>query len=358
MIKPLLGTLLLLAIQGDRVVRVSATVETRPVRHGGDSADDPAIWVHPTDPAKSVVIGDDKNGGLLVYALDGAQLQEIDGDKNLNNVDVRYGFPLAGKFADGTPHEKVDLAGVGNETDRSISFYKVNPSTRTLERAGAIGGLGTTPYGSCLYRSSKTGLFHYFVNDKKGLVQQWELRDDGKGGVAGLKVREFQVGSTVEGCVADDELGDFYIAEERVGLWKYGAEPDQGKARVQVDRTGAGGHLTADVEGLAIYQASDRTGYLLASSQGNSRFVIYAREGRNAYTGTFEIADGAIDGCSDTDGIEVTSVPLGPSFPKGLFVAQDGSNPGGNQNYKLVPWEAIAEKFTPPLRVDTTWSPR
>lgn len=347
-----------LALQGDAVVRVTATVETVPVRHSGDAADDPALWVHPADPALSVVLGDDKQGGLLVYALDGAQLQEIDPTKDLNNVDLRYGFPLAGKFADGTPHERVDLVGVGNETDKSIAFYKMDPARRRLEPAGSIAGIGLTPYGSCMYRSAKTGKTHYFVNGKSGVTQQWELRDDAKGGVTGTKVREFDVGSTVEGCAADDELGHFYIGEEAVGIWKYGAEPESGDARVRVDKTGAGGHLAADVEGLAIYCAADRTGYLLSSSQGNNRFAIYAREGENRYVGTFEIVDGKVDGCSDTDGIEVTSVPLGPAFPKGLFVAQDGSNPGGNQNYKLVPWESIAGKFTPPLKVDTGWSPR
>ena len=347
-----------LALQGDPVVRVAATVETAPVRHSGDAADDPAIWVHPSDPSLSLVIGDDKQGGLLVYSLDGAQLQEIDGTKDLNNVDLRYGFPLAGRFADGAVHEKVDLVGVGNETDRSISFYKINPAARRLEPAGTVGGLGLTPYGSCMYRSAKTGKVHYFVNASSGAVQQWELRDDGKGVVAGTKVREFKLGSVVEGCVADDELGHFYIGEENVGIWKYAADPDGGDARVRVDKTGAGGHLTADVEGLAIYAAPDKTGYLIASSQGNDRFVIYDRAGENRYVGTFQIVDGKVDGCSDTDGIEVTSAPLGPAFPKGLFVAQDGTNPGGNQNYKLVPWESIAEKFSPPLKVGTGWDPR
>ena len=70
---------LLLALQGDPVVRVTATVETEPVRHAGDAADDPAIWIHPLDPSLSVVLGDDKEGGLCVYGLDGALLQEIDG---------------------------------------------------------------------------------------------------------------------------------------------------------------------------------------------------------------------------------------------------------------------------------------
>jgi 3-phytase len=296
------------------------------------------------------VIGDDKDGGLLVYGLDGKELQWIDRDKALNNVDLRSGFPLAGKFSDGAPHEKVDLVGVGNETDASIRFYKVNPATRLLEPAGEVGGVGFRPYGSCMYRSAKSGRFHYFVNGKNGRVQQWELRDDGKGGVAGAKLRQFEVGSQVEGCVADDAFGLFYVGEEAVGIWRYGAEPDAGDARTRVDACGKGGRLTADVEGLAIYALPDGAGYLLASSQGNNRFTAYTREGENRYLGSFSIVDGEVDGCSDTDGIEVTSAALGPAFPRGLFVAQDGSNRGGNQNYKLVPWERIAAAFTPPLR--------
>ena len=338
---------LLLAPQ--EVVRVKASVETDPVPHAGDAADDPAIWVHPTDPALSTVIGDDKNGGIGVWGLDGRQIQFLDEDKALNNVDVRYGFPLKGVFADGTAHEKVDLAGIGNETDSSIRFYKVNPRTRRLERAGDVATPGAIPYGSCLYRSAKTGRFHYFVTLASGKVEQWELRDAG-GLVAGARVRVLDVGSVVEGCVADDALGIFYVAEEAVGIWRYGAEPEAGASRILVDRCGKGGRLTADVEGLALYDAGEGAGYLLASSQGSNSYVIYERGGANAYVGTFRLVDGEVDGTSDTDGIDVTSAALGPAFPKGLFVAQDGSNPGANQNYKLVPWERIAAAFTPPLR--------
>lgn len=345
----------------DSVVSVTATVETTPVRHSGDAADDPAIWVHPFDPAKSLVLGDDKGGGLCVYGLDGGELQILDERKHINNVDLRYGFPLAGSFSDGTKHDRVDLAGAGNQTDKSVLFYKINPATRRLEHAGEIAEIGIIPYGSCMYRSAKSGKYYYFVNDRNGVTQQWELRDGGSGRVAGAKVREFKLGSIVEGCVADDALGNFYIAEELVALWKYGAEPGDGDARVRVDKTGKGGHLTADIEGLAIYDAGGGRGYLLASSQGSNTFVIYERAGSNAYLGTFQIVDGAtIDGVNDTDGIEVVSASLGPAFPKGLFVAQDGSNtrPAANQNFKLVPWESIASKFTPPLLIEPTVDPR
>src|SRR5690242_17678732 len=43
----------------------------------GTSADDAAIWIHPTDPARSTIIGTMKtsSNGLRVYDLAGNQLQ-------------------------------------------------------------------------------------------------------------------------------------------------------------------------------------------------------------------------------------------------------------------------------------------
>src|SRR3972149_3973334 len=46
---------------------VAAIVETAPTPSSGDSADDAAVWIHPTDPALSVVIGTDKDGGVAAY---------------------------------------------------------------------------------------------------------------------------------------------------------------------------------------------------------------------------------------------------------------------------------------------------
>ena len=57
------------------ITEVSATVETEPVPHSGDAADDPAIWIHPSQPSLSTIIGTDKLGGLAVYDLAGHQIQ-------------------------------------------------------------------------------------------------------------------------------------------------------------------------------------------------------------------------------------------------------------------------------------------
>ena len=53
-------------------VNVMAKAETAPVASGDDAADDPAIWVNPDDPLKSLIVGTDKKNGLVVYDLSGA----------------------------------------------------------------------------------------------------------------------------------------------------------------------------------------------------------------------------------------------------------------------------------------------
>ena len=67
-----------------------------------DAADDPAIWVNPWDRSQSLVIGTDKSAkNLEVYDLTGHRLQRIpDANGSVNNVDVRYGFPLDGEYVD------------------------------------------------------------------------------------------------------------------------------------------------------------------------------------------------------------------------------------------------------------------
>lgn len=337
---------------------VAPTVETDPSHHSGDTADDLAIWIHPSDPSLSLVIGDDKDGGLMVWSMDGRELQYLPGT-NYNNLDLRYNFPLAGRFSDGSAHRTVALLGVGDESGGQVDFFKVNPGTRRLEPAGSINTAdGLVPYGSCMYHSAVTGTYHYFVNATSGVVQQWQLRDGGNGQVAGTLVREFDVGSQPEGCVADDALGHLYVSEERVGIWKYGAEPGAGRARTPVDKTGSGGNLVADVEGLTIYYTSRERGYLLASSQGNSTIVVYERDGANSMLGRFTVgAHRGIDAVSDTDGIDVTNVPMGAGFPTGLFGLHDNANAGARaSNIKYVPWEAIATALG--LAVDTSYDPR
>lgn len=335
------------------VGEVTALVETEPVPEDGDAADDSAIWIHPTDPSQSTIIGTDKTTGLAVYNLDGSVHQQVNNGR-MNNVDLRYNFPLDG--------ERVAIVVATDRSDDSLAIFRVNPETRDIEDVAAddLEIAADDVYGLCMYHSHVSGKYYAILNEKEGIVEQYELSDNGEGLVDVTLMRTFEVDSQPEGCVADDELGFLYVGEENIGIWKFDAEPDAATEPLgMVDDTSDSGNLTDDVEGLAIYYANDQRGYLLASSQGSDEFVIYAREGDNAYIGTFIVAGNAtVDRVSGTDGIDVTNFPLGDAFPEGLFVAQDDENtrPDGNQNFKLVSWEDIAEVLG--LTSDTAFDPR
>lgn len=318
--------------------QVVPIVETTPVDSVGDAADDPAIWVHPEDPLQSLVIGTDKQKGLNVYDLDGRLLQALP-DGRMNNVDLRDGFAVDGR--------RMALVAASNRTDRTIALYLLDPGTRRLSRAGDPVPTGfADPYGLCLY-ASRDGAYFVFVSDSgTGQFRQWRIRAEGSVLFA-ERVRAFRVGSRAEGCVADDETGALYVAEEDVALWKFRADPGGGNARRAIDRVGGASGLVADLEGVSIWHGRGGDGYILLSNQGANRYAVYRRDDPNAYVGSFELVDDArtgIDGTADTDGLAVTSQPVGPRFPDGLLVVQDGSNlpAGQNQNFKYVSWRDVA----------------
>lgn len=322
---------------------VFASVETEPVANSGDAADDPAIWIHPNDPARSRVIGTDKKYGLDIYDLNGKRVQSLP-DGRMNNVDLRYDFQLDGA--------SVAIVAATNRTDKSIALYAVDASGHLRDVAdGKIPTGMADPYGLCMYRN-RTGDYFVFANDAdSGNYKQWKLQARGNK-VGATVVRELAVGSQAEGCAADDATGRLYIAEEDVGLWRYCAEPNGSSERVAID-TVKGGHLADDAEGVTIFYGAGKQGYLIVSSQGSNDYNVYRRDGDNAFIGKFAIvaSNGGIDGTSDTDGIDVTSTPLGSAFPRGVFIAQDGDNtsPDAAQNFKLVPWERIAKALNLPL---------
>jgi 3-phytase len=315
---------------------VLPAVETTNSHHAGDTADDTCIWINPMDKKQSLILGDDKYGGLCVWNLDGTENQYLDEGTYLNNLDIRYNFQYG--------NQVIALIGAVNETDHRLNFYKVNPVTRVVKNIGSIELTMENPYGGCMYHNQDSDKFYFFVNWKDGTVQQWEL-DGTSGAISGNLVRTFYVGSQVEGCVADDQLGDFYIGEEEAGLWKYNAEPNGKDERVLVDSVEEG-NITADVEGVTLYYGDDEEGYVICSSQGNSTFQVYDRKS-NEYIDSFTIgATDTIDETTETDGCDVSNVDLGGLFSKGVFLAHDHSNDDTEySNIKLVQWKEIAKKL-------------
>jgi myo-inositol-hexaphosphate 3-phosphohydrolase len=323
---------------------VPADRETTPVEHSGDAADDPAIWVHPTKPAESLVFGNDKQGALEVYNLSGERVQRItEGNERWGNVDVRQQVTLGGRT--------LDVVGA---VQGGMRFYVVDRSSGRLSPI-TDGPLPTGGgEGFCLYHSPFSGTLYAFVVKRDGLVRQFAITDsDQDGSLERIEFREFEVGSEAEGCVADDETGAFYVSEEDVGVWRYDAEPDGGRSRTLVDSVGSQGNLVPDSEGLTLVHLPGRGGYLLASAQHvndprNSYFTVYERTGDNGFVKAFRVVEGdTADGCQRTDGIATYAGDLGPSFPSGLFVCQDNHNsePGtsGAQDFKLVRLEKVID---------------
>lgn len=307
---------------------VQAYTEIEPVPTSGDAADDPAIWVDSADPARSLVLGTDKaGGGLAVHDLDGKRLA-FQADVRPNNVDVRG-----------------DLVAVSDVATRTIALYAVDPSTRTLHRTDVrplASGIGVR--GLCLHRDA-SGRTFAFVGDSSGSWEQWQLQEVA-GGWDGHVVRRLVLASPAEGCVADDATGALYIAEEATGIWRFDAAPEATTPPVLVAGVG-GGHLTADVEGLAIHR-TPTAAYLVASSQGDDTFAVYDLAS-GVYMGSFAVTAGAVDAVTHTDGIDITSAALDARTPTGLVVVQDDRNDGGNQSFKLVAWSDVAAAFSPPL---------
>jgi len=311
---------------------------------GSRDQDDMCIWVHPTDRAGSTVITADKAANrVFVYDLAGKVLQSVSVRKP-GNIDLRYGFPLAGKT--------VDIVTLNRRSSDAIVVFKVDPATRRIERVDN-GKIATGPnYGGTLFRSPKTGKVYFVTTAKGGTCEQVELADDGRGKVKGTKVRTFQTGYS-EGAVGDDRAGTIYVAQERKGVWAIGGEPTDPATPKLVIRVGANG-LKGDVEGLAIYRRPGGQGYLIVSNQGPSNFKVYHLAAPHTYVGTFTIA-----GASDTDGIAVTNADLSGRFARGLFACHTNSLRGHKGcPVLLTPWSDIAASVNPQLDVHTAHDSR
>jgi 3-phytase len=319
-------------------VALAATARAETAGTRGD-VDDPAIWVNPGNPAASLILGSDKDdGGLHVYDLSGTEVTFF-ADGNLNNVDLRP-FTLNG--------EAVTLVGATRRDVEEILFYIID-ADGTVRRAEPFGHAPVPPemeaavddiYGFTMAQDA--GGTYAIVNYKSGDVIQWRVAEEA-GQLSLIFARAWKVGTQPEGMLGDDKAGHIYVGEEDVGIWRFPLSPDLPATATAIDLIPSACLPRDDVEGLAIYDGGD-VRYLVASAQGVDRAAIYRLDGEAVpvCTAMVEIAAGAIDGVSETDGLDVTSTPLGPDWPAGLLVMMDDQNAGFTINFKLIGWDEIA----------------
>ncbi len=323
-------------LSSKKIIEIPAWVESEPSDRAGDTMDDPAIWVHPTSPEKSLVLGTNKRWGLLVFDMKGKQIQSIPTGR-VNNIDIRQQVLVDGS------HKSIAVASL-RDGDK-LAFYDISSNGVVSEIAQLDTKLNDI-YGTCLYQDKQN--LYIFANEKSGKSIQyrvdWKLQKPQI-----TQVRQLIIPSQVEGCVADDVSQKLYIGEENKGIWLFDAKADATSTGAMIIK--AEGALVADIEGLALYHGLNET-LLVASSQGNDSYMVYDTKPPYSARGNFRIGaniDKGIDGSSETDGLAVTSLSVGnESWIKGMMVVQDGRNrmPDANQSFKWLPWSEIENQLT------------
>jgi 3-phytase len=322
----------------DDTLRASAVTER--VLH---DSDDPAIWIHPTDPAQSLVLGTDKHetdGGVYVFGLDGRidRQRTRTGMRRVNNVDVLQGVTLGGRT--------LDIAVATERNAQTIRVFAL-PDMRPIDGGGIPVFDGDTlraPMGIALYTRPSDGAVYAIVGGKDGprdgYLWQYRLEGDGAGQVRGTKVRRFGRYSgrkEIEAIAVDGELGYVYYSDETAGIRKYHANPDAGDEELAFFGTTG---FERDHEGIAIYRRDDGTGYLLVSDQQGRRLQVFPREGWNGDPHAHPALATIPVSANETDGVEVTSRPLGPALPRGMLVmmSDDGT-------FHLYRWEEVEARL-------------
>ena len=304
---------------------VTANVETEPVFAGDDAADDMCVLENFNNPENSVIISSDKKYGIIVYDLEGLKLYDYEVGR-INNVDILQSSSFQNKYI---------VAGT-NRTYNSIDIYLFNSKgeLENLILRKEIPSLKDV-YGVTFYRDEFNT--YLFISDKKGNVEQWSYNNDEVNSEI-IFVRKLKFSSLVEGLVADESKGKIYIGQERKGIWELNAFPSFDSQKKLIFKKSK--DFKPDFEGLALRDDGNGEGYLIVSVQGSNGYLIIDRKSLDAKI-FFRIIDGdKIDGTTETDGIDVSSIKTS-KFPNGFFIAQDDDNDGLNQNFKLVDWNKI-----------------
>ncbi|HYP08084.1 MAG TPA: phytase [Bryobacteraceae bacterium] len=297
------------------VVDIRPAVQTETTGH---DADDPAVWIHPKDASRSLILGTNKvaapNGALVVFGMDGKVRQRIGGIDRPNNVDIEG-----------------DLAVLTERLKSRLRLFRVSETGVT--ESGTVPvfegqtGEAAAPMGIALYKRGRDKAVFAIVGRKTGPTQGylWQYRIEG---TRATKVREFGSYSgsgEIEAIAVDDENGFVYYADEECCIRKWHADPDHPKAAIEVATFGREG-FTANREGIAVHKD-----YIVCTDQiaGGSQYRLYRRKGDQA--APVAVLRGTAD---STDGLEVVSRPMGPQFPRGFLIAMNSSG----KNFLLFPW--------------------
>jgi 3-phytase len=320
--------LVVTASHGDEI---KPKVITEPVPH---DSDDPAIWINRAEPLKSLVLGTDKDsdGGLYAFNLDGKIVSSVKNLKRPNNVDILKGFLLDGK--------PTDIAVLTEREMQRLRVFRL-PDLAPLDDGNLAvfeGEADRDPMGIALYQRPSDKAAFAIIGRKSGKKEnylwQYRLLDDGHGRVGislARKFGEFSGKKEIEAIAVDPAAGSVYYSDERFGIREYAADPDAKDAGKALSLFGTDG-FAKDREGISVYPLADGDGYLLVSDQEAKAFRIFRRKGP-----VHEFVKSVSVAAQESDGSDVTNVPLGRLFPSGMFVAMST-----DRTFHFYSWDDIA----------------
>ena len=304
--------------------------------------DDPAIWINPTDPSKSLILGTDKDaeGALYVFDLSGKKIDSliVRGLQRPNNVDVSYGLKMGDSL--------VDFAVTGERITSKLRFYSL-PDMKEIEVGGIEVYQGETAemlrdlMGVAVYHDQINGKHYVIAGRKTGptdgtYLWQYEIKGSETGITLELvrKFGNYSGKKEIEAIAVDNELGFIYYSDEGVGVRKYYADPAKGNEELALFATEG---FTQDHEGISIYKLDEATGYIIVSDQEVNQFHVFPREGAPTNPHQHDLITIIKTSTVSSDGSEVTSLPLNSTFTKGLFVAMSD-----DKTFQIYRWEDFA----------------
>jgi 3-phytase len=307
----------------ERAAVVQPRVVSPPVRH---DTDDPAIWVDPADPARTLIVGTDKDidGALYVFGLDGRVREDlvVRGLLRPNNVDIARGVMLGGK--------PVDVAIVAERFAHRIRVYAL-PDMRPVDGGGipvfegerARDVMGVAAWvrpvdGALLVTVSRSDRYA----PKQGYLHQYRLVDDGAGRLRGLRVRAFGEWSgrkEIEALSVDAVGGHLFASDETFGLRKYRVDPAAEDADEELATFGTTG-FARDHEGSAVMRDAAGRAWLWVSDQQAGTLRVFDLAGSPGKPDEPRFIGHVPFAARETDGIDLVVGDL-PGFPGGLLVA-------------------------------------
>lgn len=235
---------------------------------------DSAVW-QSSDQQQSLLIATLEGDGIAVYDAQGRERQRIEGVEAMG-ADVRYGIQAANGA-------RIDIAAIALPDEDAIGFYRIDPeSSAPLTKLNQL-SVSMTPEGVCLGKNATTSALFVAAYDEEGTVKQYKLGFDGhqiqsiiNNTDGPLPVRITQVGGELSACAIDDATSTLYVAEQNVGIWVYGADPENVKDRTLVDVVAPIGQLQ-EIEDMDILYSAEGKGALVVADEGQG-FLLYDRE--------------------------------------------------------------------------------